>query len=72
MREIVTKVDIVVSDDAGECDEGCPFLKGRNASELGSGYKCGAFHQNIGNDLKRCIPCQAREDVTYQIPVVEE
>jgi len=73
MRKLVTKVDIVVSDDAGKCDEGCPFLQARAASGLVSGYKCRAFdYKNIDTDLGRCIPCMAREDVGYQIPVVEE
>jgi hypothetical protein len=67
MRKIVTKVDIVVSDDGGECDPTCPFL----VITLDSPDGCNAFGAII-TDLKRCVGCMAREDVGYQIPVVEE
>lgn len=66
MRKLVTKVDIVVSDDGGKCDPTCPFLISGDA-----GDGCEAFRKPI-TDNQRTIGCMAREDVTYQIPVVEE
>ena len=71
MKRIVTKVDIVVSDDGGSCDPTCPFLI---TSDKYFGLAipgCIAFHKEIV-DNKRTIGCMGREDVTYQIPVVEE
>lgn len=67
-KKLVTKVDIVVSDDAGKCDPSCPFLKA-----MGPVLKdCTAFDRTINADMKRTVGCMGREDCTYQIPVVEE
>ena len=65
MKEIVTKVSIKVSDDGGKCDEDCPFLI-TYRKDSGKSPDCRAFHTEIEN-MERCIPCFAREDVTYQI-----
>jgi hypothetical protein len=67
MKRIVTKVDIHVSDDGGECDPTCPFLNVVTDHIAG----CIAFHKRL-EGRNRCIGCMAREDVTYQVPVVEE
>ena len=67
MKEIVTKVDIKVSDDGGSCDPACEFFL--ETVEHESLY-CAAFEEDVP-DRKRCIRCMSREDVTYQIPVVE-
>ena len=67
--KIVTKVDIEVSEDGGECDPNCVFF-GENRETCTS--HCLAFDIPINQYLQRCIPCQAREDVNYQMPVVEE
>jgi len=67
MRKLVTKVDIVVSEDGGECHPLCPFLVSGGTDSAG----CVAFHKPITGN-QRTIGCMGREDVGYQIPVVEE
>ena len=77
-KQMVTKVDIVVSDDGGKCDPSCRHLDVLGDDPL----MCTAFGHGQGmatelekaedGSYKRCIGCMAREDVTYQIPIVEE
>jgi len=75
-KTLVTKVDIHVSDDGGECDPTCPFLQksALNHDQIygqDTSYDCLAFHKKLVGK-GRTIGCQGREDCTYQIPVVEE
>ena len=65
MKEIVTKVDIRISDDGGKCDENCAFFFDADDVENGA-PQCMAFNVELENK-ERCTQCFAREDVTYQI-----
>ena len=65
---MVTKVDIVTSDDGGSCDPDCPHLFEYVEDKT---MGCDAFKKPIVN-MSRTIGCMGREDVGYQIPVVEE
>ena len=67
MKVVTTKVYIMVSDDGGKCDEDCPFLVRRIPRESIAISSCDAFDVEIEN-MERCIPCVAREDVTCDTP----